>query len=92
MDTEDFIVSRASLLERLQTRRAKDLTSYPFRMIEDYGVKFPAWTRLALSFITQGGALARLMEMGLPLVVPFLFRKKLPFMERLVLRIFSPKS
>src|SRR5207248_6763563 len=56
MDTENFIVSRASLLERLQARRQKDLTSYPFRMIEDYGVKFPAWTRLVLSFITQGGA------------------------------------
>ena len=92
MDTENFIVSRASLLERLQARRQKDLSAYPFRMMEDYGVKFPAWTRLALSFVTRGGALARLMEMGFPLVVPFLFRKKLPFMERLVLRIFSPKS
>ena len=92
MDTENFIVTRAELLERLQARRQKDLTSYPFRMIEDYGVKFPAWTRLLLSFLTQGGALARLMEMGLPLAAPFLFRKKLPFMERLVLRLFSPKS
>jgi hypothetical protein len=92
MDTEDFIVSRAGLLERLQTRRDKDLGGYPFRMIEDYGVKLPAWARLALSFVTQGGAFARLMEMGLPLAIPFLFRKKLPFMERLVLRIFSPKS
>ena len=92
MDTENFIVTRADLVERLQSRREKDLTTYPFRMIEDYGVKFPAWMRLALSFVTRGGAFARLMEMGLPLAVPFLFRKKLPFMERLVLRIFSPKS
>jgi hypothetical protein len=92
MDTENFIVTRAEFLERLQSRRQKDLGSYPFRMIEDYGVKFPAWARLALSFVTRGGALARLMEMGLPLAVPFLFRKKMPFVERLVLRIFSPKS
>ncbi len=92
MDTEDFIVSRASLLERLQTRREKDLGSYPFHMADYYGVKLPAWARLVLSFVTQGGAFARLLEMGLPLTIPFLFRKKMPFVERLVLRIFSPKS
>jgi hypothetical protein len=92
MDTENFIVTRAELVERLQSRRQKDLSTYPFRMVEEYGMKMPAWARLVLSFVTQGGALARLMEMGLPLAVPFLFRKKMPFMERLVLRIFSPKS
>ena len=33
----------AQLAGRLQSRRDKDLATYPFRMIEDYGVKFPVW-------------------------------------------------
>ena len=92
MDTENFIVSRTELVERLQNRREKELQSYPFRMMEDYGVRLPAWARLAMSFMTRGGALSRLLELGLPLVVPFLFRKQMPFVDRLVQRFFSRKS
>jgi hypothetical protein len=92
MDTKDFIVGRAELLERLQARRSRELSGYPFQMMNDYGVKLPAWARLALSFVTRGGALSHLLEVGLPLAVPFLFKKQMPFFERLVHRIFSLKS
>jgi len=92
MDTENFNLERSRLVERLQARRAAELTSYPFRMMDDYGVTLPPWARLALSFVTRGGALSRFLEVGLPLAVPFLFRKQMPFVERLVHRIFSPKS
>ena len=92
MDTENFIVKRAELVSELQRRRSMDLDAYPFRMVRDYGIKLPTWARLALSFVTRGGALSRMMELGIPLAFPFLFRKQMPFMERLVYRIFSHKS
>jgi len=92
MDTKDFILERAELMERMQDRRHRDLQEFPFRMIEDYGVKLPPWARLALSFISQGGALNRLMEISMPFVVPYFFRRQMPFMDRLVHRIFSRKS
>lgn len=92
MDTKDFIVSRTELVERMESRRRSDLSSYPFRMVEHYGVKFPAWARLALSFLSQGGALSRMMEISMPFVVPYIFRKQMPLVDRLVQRIFSRKS
>ena len=92
MDTENFILNRAQLVEQLQVRRARDLASYPFQMMRDYGINLPAWARLALSFVTQGGALNRLLDVGLPLAIPFLFKKQMPLIDRLVQRLFSPKS
>ena len=92
MDTADFILDRTRLTEQLQARRAKDLTSYPFRLMDDFGVKLSPWARLALSFVTRGGAINRLLEIGLPLAVPFLFKKQMPFFDRIVHRIFSRKS
>jgi hypothetical protein len=92
MDTENFILTRSRLVEQLQARRAKELASYPFRMMDDYGIKLPSWARLVLSFVTSGGALSRFLDVSLPLAIPFLFKKQLPLFDRLVQRIFSPKS
>ena len=92
MDTKNFIVTRAELLESLQARRERSLGSHPFRMADDYGVRLPAWARLGLSFFTPGGAISRVLEFGLPLAVPLLFRKKESFANRLVRRIFSAGS
>jgi hypothetical protein len=92
MDTKDFIVGRAEITERLQGRRSRELSSYPLHMLDNYGVKLPAWAKLALSFVTRGGALSHLLEVGLPLAVPFIFKKQMPFFDRLVHRIFSLKS
>jgi hypothetical protein len=92
MDTENFIVSRHQILERLEERRRKDYTSYPFRIAEEYGVRLPSWARLALSFVTSGGVLSRFLEVGLPLALPFLVKKQMPSFGRLVQRFFSPKS
>ncbi len=92
MDTENFIVKRAELVEELQRRRMSDMGSYPFQLMKEYGVRLPTWARFALSFVTRGGVLSRMMEVALPLAVPFLLKKQMPFFDRLVHRIFSPKS
>lgn len=92
MDTESFVVRRAELVAQLQARRERDLGTYPFRMIEEYGVRLPAWARLGLSFISKGGAMSRLLEMGLPLAIPLIFRRKMSFVDRLVQRLFTSKS
>jgi hypothetical protein len=92
MDSENFIVTRSRLVEQLQARRARDLASYPFHMMDDYGIKLPAWARLVLSFVTRGGSLSRFLDVGLPLAVPYLFKKQLPLFDRIIQRIFSPKS
>ncbi len=92
MDSENFILSRSALLDRLRGRRATRLSSYPFRMLDEYGMKMPAWARLALSFVTRGGILGRFLEVGIPLAAPFLLRRHMPFAERLLQRIFSTKS
>ena len=92
MDTENFIVSRAQLVEQLQRRRSSDVDSYPFKLMRDYGIQLPVWARLGLSFMTRGGVVTRLMEIALPLTIPLLFKKQMPFFDRLVHRIFSRKS
>jgi hypothetical protein len=91
MDTEDFIVSRREILERLEERRKRDYTSYPFRIAEEYGIRLPSWARLALSFVTSGGLLSKFLEVGLPLALPFLVKRQIPSWGRLVQRFFSPK-
>jgi len=92
MDTENFIVERHRLIERLEVRRAKDLSSYPFRMGEDFGIKLPSWARLALSFVSNGGLINRFLEVGVPLALPFLLKRQAPSWSRLVQRFFSPKA
>jgi hypothetical protein len=92
MDTENFIVERTRLAEQLQGRRAKDLSDYPFRMADDYGLSLPAWARLALSLVGKGSNFSKVIEVALPLAVPLLFRKKAPFLQRLVQGFFSRKS
>jgi hypothetical protein len=92
MDTENFIVERNQIVERLEARRAKDLSNYPFRITEEYGVKLPSWARLALSFASGGGILNRFLEVGLPLALPFLIKRQVPSWGRLVQRFFSSKA
>ena len=92
MDTENFILKRHQLLERLEERRAKDLSAYPFRIGEDYGVKLPPWARFALSFMGRGGIINHLLEVGLPLAVPFLLKRQTPSWGRFVSRLFLPKA
>jgi hypothetical protein len=91
MDTENFILKRREILERLEARRVKDYTSYPFRIAEEYGVHLPSWARLALSFVTSGGLISKFLEVGLPLALPFLVKRQVPSLGRLVQRFFSPK-
>jgi len=79
-------------MERLQARRATQLEFYPFRMMDHYGLRLPTWARVALSFVTRGGLLSHLLEVGLPLAMPFFYKKQAPFFERLIQRIFSPKA
>jgi hypothetical protein len=92
MDTEHFVLDSARISERLAARRSVTLSSYPSHAMERFGVQVPLWAKLALSFATRGGALSRLLEIGIPLAAPFLFRRQMPFLERLVHRIFSAKS
>jgi hypothetical protein len=92
MDTENFILARAGLVAELQKRRSRDPETYSFRMFQGYGINLPSWAKLGLSFMTREGAIMRLMELGLPLALPFLYRRKMPFVERLFHRIFSPKA
>ena len=92
MDTEHFILERRELLERMEERRAKDLSSYPFKIGEDFGIKLPSWARLALSFAGRGGLLNRFLEVGIPLALPFLMKRQVPSWGRLVQRLFLPKA
>ena len=92
MDSENFVIKRHRIMERLAERRAKELTSYPFRMAEDYGMNLPSWARLALTFASKGGVLSRVLEIGLPLAVPFLMKKKTFSLGRLVQQFFLPRS
>ena len=92
MDTENFILERQRMIERLEARRAKDLSQYPFRMVEDYGMKLPSWARLALSFVSKGGILNRFIEIGVPLALPFLLKRETPSWGSLARRFFSSKA
>ena len=92
MDSENFILNRREILERLEVRRSKDLSTYPFRIGKDYGVQLPAWAQLVLSFASQNGILNRFLEVGLPVALPFLLKRQAPSWGRLVQRLFSPKS
>ena len=92
MDTENFILRRHVLLERLGERRSRDLSSYPFQIGNIWGVKMPIWLRWGLSLVPNGGLVSRLMQVALPLAVPFIFRKQAPLVTRLFDRIFPSKS
>jgi hypothetical protein len=92
MDTENFLLKRRSLLERMEERRSKDLSSYPFRMGDVLGIKLPVWIRWALSLAPSGGLISKFVQIGLPLAIPFLFKRETPFMSRLLARFFPSKS
>ena len=94
MDTEHFIVRRHELIERLESRR---LVNYPnpFRMGETLGYKLPMLAQWVFSLAGNGGGmLGRFLEIGLPLAIPLLFRKKeqSSFIGRIAQRFFSPKA
>jgi hypothetical protein len=92
MDTENFLLKRRALLERLEERRSKDLASYPFRMGDAWGIKLPGWVRWALTLVPTGGLVSRFIQIGLPLAVPFLFKKQTPLISRLLARLFPSES
>ena len=91
MDTEDFLLERRNLLERLSDRRARDLSSSPVRMARALGIEFPAWAKVLLSLAPNAGVLSGLMRIGLPLALPFLFKRKAPFFTRLLAHFYQPK-
>jgi hypothetical protein len=92
MDTENFLLKRRALIERLEERRSKDLSTYPFRMGDAWGVKFPVWMRGALSLLPSGGLISKFIQIGVPLAVPFLFKRQTPFITRLLARLFPSES
>ena len=92
MDTEDFLLKRRALQERMDERRAKDRSSFPFRIGDAFGFKLPSLIRWTLSFLPLGGFVSNLMSLGLPLAIPFFFKKKPPLVSRLLSRFFPSKS
>ncbi len=92
MDTENFVLERSRIVERLDRRRSQDLTSFPFQFLGRAGIRFPAWARLAMSFISKESVISRFLEVGIPLAAPLLFRHKMPFVNKLVQSLFSRKS
>lgn len=92
MDTEDFLLKRRPLLERLDARRSKDLSAYPFRMGGAFGLKLPVWARWALSLAPGGGLVSKLMQIGLPLAIPFFFKREPPLLNRILARFFPSKA
>jgi hypothetical protein len=92
MDTENFLLKRNALLERLGERRTKDLSLYPFQMGTSFGLKFPIWARLALSLVSRGGILSSLMQVALPLAAPFFLKRQPPIFIRLFDRFFPSRS
>ena len=92
MDTENFLLRRRALVERLEERRSKNLSSYPFRIGEAWGIKLPVWIRWALSLVPSGGIINRFIQIGLPLAVPFLFKRQTPLISRLLARFFPSES
>ena len=92
MDTENFLLRRRAILERLDQRRSRDPSGYPFRMGSVFGMKFPFWMKWGLSLATRGGVLSRLLEVGLTLAVPLLLKKQQPFLSRLLARFQSSEA
>ncbi len=82
MDTENFILRRRQVTDRLGTRRARELTAYPFILGGNSGFHLPGWARVALSFVPRGGLVTALMGSVLPLVAPFLMEKKSSILSR----------
>jgi len=83
MDSKDFLLKRRELLDRLETRRARDISTYPFRLGGAFGLKFPAWMRWLLTLVPVGGLAGGLMRVALPIALPFIFRKQPPLLDRL---------
>ena len=92
MDTEDYLLKRRALQERLAERRSKDLSRYPFRMGDALGVKLPTWIRLAFTLVPTSGMISRFIQFGLPLAAPYLFKKQPPLLNRLLARFFPTES
>jgi len=89
MDTENFLLKRRAILERLEERRSRHPSGYPFRIGSLFGMKFPFWLKWGLSLASRQGAIVRLLEVGLTLAAPVLFMKKVPFLTRLLTRFQS---
>jgi hypothetical protein len=91
MDSEDFIVDRREIVARMEERRSRDVSSYPFQMGAGFGFQLPGWLRMALSFAPRGGLVSSLMQISLPLVAPFLLKKQIPLLSRLLTRFYPSK-
>jgi hypothetical protein len=92
MDTKDFLLKRQAILERLDERRSRDPSAYPFQMGSIFGMKFPFWLKWGLSFATRGGVLSRLLQVGLTIAAPLVLKKQLPFLSRLLSRFSSSEA
>jgi hypothetical protein len=77
MDTENFLLKRRALLDRMEARRLANAG----------GVKLPAWMRWAIRLAPSGGVLGPLIQIGMPLVIPFLFRRQASWFSRLLVRL-----
>ena len=78
MDTENFLLRRRAILERLDERRSGNLSLYPFRI--------PTWVKWGLALASRGGIVSTLLELGLTVAAPLLLKKPLPFLGRLLSR------
>ena len=92
MDTENFLVRRRDLTERLYERRVRDRSTYPLPLGTHFGLELPLWARCALSLMPRGGLVSSLLQIGLPLAAPFVFRKKVPWINRLLTHFLPSKA
>jgi hypothetical protein len=89
MDTENFLLTRRAILDRLEDRRSRRPSANLFGMGGLFGLKLPFWLKWGLSLATEQGAIVRLLEVGLTLAAPFLLKKKAPFLNRVLARFQS---
>jgi len=90
MDTENFLLKRRSLIERLESRRAQDLSAYQGGSL--FGLKLPMVARLALSMVPRGGIVTSLLQIGLPLAATFFLKKKPSFISGILARFLPSRA
>jgi hypothetical protein len=57
-----------------------------------FGMKFPSWLKWGLAFAAQRGMITRMLQLGLTLATPFLIKKELPILGRLLAKLQSSES